>query len=204
MSLWRRILGLTPDQQPPPRLSVADAPEGALIELLGQARAERDTRTLLSSPLTGRPCLAWELLLESGLAGAWERLHRATSAIDFVVEDATGRALVQPRRSDLRLVKDRNSSVESMTRLPRDLRRYLPSTHQMATSGIFDGHRAVRVKEGVLEPGERVSVVGWSRWEPHPDGIQPSAVAAAYRGSPMRLVLQPSEGRPVVVRDFDR
>lgn len=53
-------------------------------------------------------------------------------------------------------------------------------------------------REGVIEPGEEVAVLGWAEREPDP---QSGAIGAAYRAPPLRVVLKGRGELPVKVSD---
>jgi len=160
-------------------------------------RIHRDAK-LLEAPLSGRPCVGYELVVDE-MSGAvpslWERVLDLRQACPFLLEDDSGTARI-------------DTAGHGFVALIHD--------HVGVTSGIYPGnHRALsmvlessgllpmtwlgrwrplRYAEGVLEPGELVTVGGYGAREIDPGGDRPSV-----RSPPERLVIRGSEAEPLLM-----
>lgn len=185
-----------------PRVRVADAQEGQLVRIVGTLRAHRET---LVSPLAARTCAHFDVLVEervkSGKNSSWRTLFREHDSRDFVVEDESGRVIVDTGGLEVALVQDHHQRSGTFEDASPELEALLARNGHTST-GFFGMNRTLRYREGVLEPGERVSVLGWAHWEDDPEGERDLS-AAAYRTATRkkRLVLQPSAESPVRASD---
>lgn len=118
-------------------------------------------KTLLTAPLSGRKCSAFCLRVEEEkCVGSnpldWVCIDTISQSTAFTLRDKSGCALVDPVDSECSIVMDR-------------------STHKASTGIVallsarpgFDddwqSERVLRYEEGVVEEGERVSVLGQAR-----------------------------------------
>lgn len=160
-------------------------------------RIQRDAK-VLEAPLSGRHCVAYELVVDEFSGGApalWRRLLDLRQACPFLLEDDSGTARIETAGPGfVALVHDRVG----------------------VTSGVYPGnHRALsmvleswgllpmtwlgrwmplRYAEGVLEPGELVTVGGNGAREIDQGGDSPS-----LRSPPQRLVIRGSEAEPLLI-----
>ena len=78
------------------RVAIPDAPMGTVVEVAGSVRPIGNWT--LYGPLTGRPCVYHEAIVEeyrsSGKSGRWVEIIRDIAAVDFLIEDGSGRAHV--------------------------------------------------------------------------------------------------------------
>lgn len=85
-----------------PTAAVRSAPQG-YVELIGQARP---LRALVPARLTGIPCCWYRWRIEqqrsSGRSRKWVVIERGESEAPFVLDDGTGRCVVDPRGATLR------------------------------------------------------------------------------------------------------
>lgn len=162
-----------------PRFEIGKAPESTLVEIRGHIKSAGST---LTSPIRRRECVAW-CATAGELNQSTRVVARDHEADNFILEDATGRALVQARGS--------KADVEvAMFHFPKD-RSQTPLGRLMAVRGrsaldvvlwtdVLDYH------EGSVVEGDEVTVVGSGHRETDPD---PSAFSGGYRDRPTRLVL---------------
>jgi hypothetical protein len=165
-------------------------------------RIHRDAK-LLEAPLSGRPCVVYELVvdelssgsLSSGSPSLWRRLLDLRQTCPFLLEDDSGTARIDPAGPGfVALVHD----------------------HVGVTSGVYPGnHLALRTvlescgllpmtwrgrwmplryAEGVLAAGELVTVGGNAAREIDQGGDSPS-----LRSPPRRLVIRGSEAEPLLI-----
>jgi hypothetical protein len=180
-----------------PLTAMSKVMDGALVRVTGTARPSEDG--LLHAPLSARPCLAHEVEVEEykqkGKHGSWKTIILERDFVSsFWLQEGRDRALVQLIYPQL--VLDRDASFRSgvLKEPDENLVAYL-SSHGEAPQGIIF-NRNLRYREGVIEPGEVVTVLAVGKSEPDPD---PAATPSGYRGRAMRLVLRsPAEGEMLI------
>lgn len=160
---------------------IANLEPGARAKIVGKVRA-LDRRTI-PAPHTGRDAVCYEVLFrwQSGNSGDSE--HTSHEAIDFVVEDATGRVIV--RADAIRPVLEHDPEVDVPVADAKPWIFELAEQAQMRTADY--GHFSIR--EGVLELGETVAVLG-------------RVVRSAGGATPFEMVAIDDEG--LVVSDESR
>ena len=144
-AFWRlRLIRDTPTAR------VRSAPQG-YVELAGSALPARE---LLRARLTGTPCCWYRWRIQerrrSGRNDRWVTLERGDAEAPFLLEDATGRCLVEPAGAELRLRARVSwySAVRGGRGEPSALQRFLGQ-----------GRRYRMIEERVLEQ-EPVYVLG--------------------------------------------
>ena len=139
------------------------------VEIEGRAVAGDDGT--VEAPFTGSRCLAYtyevEELRSSGKSESWETLDTGMGGVDFVVDDGTGRVVVDPTGADIHL-ESHSVTVPPHTELPERLARYVADTDEVdAQDRVFDlkvtqlkiGNER-RFTERRLDVGETVYVYG--------------------------------------------
>lgn len=166
------------------RRQVAEVGEGEVARIVGKVRA---TEPLLRSPLLGRPCVAYVTRVRQTEAmGPGLLLHDA-NAVPFVLDDATGHALVTA--TDAHLALAMTSIAEG-----RPIRALDPLPREFARSLHPD--RRVDVDEGVIAEGDLVAVLGAGTREADPDA---GPRELDYRTIGTRLVLVSSKRYPLTI-----
>jgi hypothetical protein len=179
-----------------PRRAIAEVRSGERVRIIGRVVPCE----LVEAPLSGRPCVCYEVVVnEIGKNGAGELLRKVHAA-RFFVEDESGRALIDPTRAGLSLILVEDHTTHS------SLFGGAPDPRQVA---VFPGHakrlenllllRQLEYTEGILAPGERVAVVGQGVVEPDPDS---SLRPGGYRDAPaMLLRMEGSQSLPLHISD---
>jgi hypothetical protein len=149
----------------------------------------------LTAPITGRPCVAWDLRIEARGDGGWSSLVDERQAADFFVEDDSGRALVSVSSPRLSLAAEERFASGGPG-LDHD------DGEAEARLAIFlasRGHGAValdgldlRFREGVLASGEVVIVGGVARREPAPSSPVSSLVISRAAGAELVIADDPA------------
>ncbi|MFO0587692.1 MAG: hypothetical protein U0441_09135 [Polyangiaceae bacterium] len=183
-----------------PRIDIGRVEQGRVAKIAG---AVRPLGQPLRAPLTGRACVFYEVTVEeyrsSGKSGRWVEIIKDVDSQDFLLEDGTGRALVKSAGMKVLPVKDRELSSGFMNDASPVLEDYLRQHGQSSQGWVFN--KRLRYKEGVFEPGERVTVFGQCRWEQDPD---PNAAGQGYRDTPKRLVVDmPDQGNLLASDEID-
>jgi hypothetical protein len=160
-------------------------------------RIHRDAK-MLEAPLSGRRCVVYELVvdeLSSGSPSLWRRLLDLRQACPFLLEDDSGTARIDTAGPGfVALVHDRvgvTSGVYPGNHL--ELSMVLESWGLLPMTW-FGRWRPLRYAEGVLEPGELVTVGGNGTRE-----IDPGGESASLRSPPQRLVIRGSEAEPLLI-----
>lgn len=154
----------------------------------------------LRAPLTGRTCTVWEIEIEEivadreSIAPVWQPFIVEQDARDFFVDYGGTRACVNTGAVRVTAVKDARFWSGLLRDAPPDLEAYL-SRHGERSKGRLGINRTIRYREGVLEAGERVSVLGVPRRQiaPGPGG--------GYRDQEERIVIGGLADGFVVVSD---
>lgn len=175
---------------------IREAIEGMTVKVVGVVRAAAAT---LRAPLTGRECVYFDVRMEEAASDDHressderKRSRRRVSvrdreAVDFVVEDESGRALVRTGDVQVVVLRDVDESVRGGER---------PEVDELLR---LHGHspRSLTVREGSIAIGERVAVVGEASWTFDDDAPGPES----YRLRPQLLVLSTTADHPLIVSD---
>ena len=166
-----------------PLTAMRQVVDGVRVKVAGTIDPES---ARLSGPITGRACVAWSVDLQ-----AWDRpKHRWYDVLtewrseDFVLlgEGVSARVVVDGARL---IYEDDRQALASWRTPPRARVREFLARHGRSVDGY--GHVEYRCREAVLEPGERIVVVGKARREL--DGTSPGD-GGAYREAPQRLIFE--------------
>jgi hypothetical protein len=170
-----------------PRRPIKGFPEGSAGRIVGvvETYEGRTVRT----PLTGRACVAYSVRVEEyqgqGNSGRWEPMVQDFDAVNFVVADDTGRALVRAAGSWPSPIMYQVGGSGMFNDAPPALEEFL-NAHGRSSHG-FVFNRKLRCEEGALFVGTKVAVLGIGRRESEPLG---DTEGASYRESPGRLVIE--------------
>jgi hypothetical protein len=165
------------------RVAIAALREAEPVRIRGVAAAREP---LVTSPVSGRACIGYRITIHKGPEGstvhgvlAVKREHWPS----FLVEDDTGKAAVQGPFSILLDPDD-----GAWANLPA-------SVYALLEEANVPLDKEFRFQETLLEPGDRVSVVG------RPSLEIDAAGRGSFREPPRLFVLRGSEADPVVVID---
>jgi hypothetical protein len=167
---------------------LAQLPENSRAKIVGTVAYTPQT---LRSPLTDRQCVCYQIIAE-GVTG---RVLNEFFAVPFFVDDGTGRALVDPAGGEVRVHKTYDRQVPRYMQASdgeqRFVRRYVAEGGPMMASGF-------RYREGVIQAGDWVEVIGAGVHEPDPEAVR---VERGYRDLPtMRLRLIHTVNNRLLVR----
>ncbi|MBW2702574.1 MAG: hypothetical protein JRF33_17280 [Deltaproteobacteria bacterium] len=146
-----------------PKLSIGDFTDGAEARLVGEVRLLDE----FFSPLSKRPCAHYHLKVEqnkrSGRSSRWVTIIEDTRTVDFIIDDGTGRAIVETGQSKVAVVKDSHARSGTFNDASFDLEELLMHYGKTST-GLLGFNKSIRYHEGVIEAGEKVAVFGRGRW----------------------------------------
>lgn len=122
----------------------------------------------LISPLSGRPCAYYYVLVEqqvsSGKGSHWKTLIEEEVAGNFVIRDGKYCAHINTKNVKSYLVEDREYSSGFLEDASLVLEKYLRK-HGQESEGFLGFNKTIRYKEGILEKGELMAVVGRGEWK---------------------------------------
>ena len=177
--------------------SLSELPEDTHGRVIGQARALGEE---LAGPLTGRRCVYYIAIVEeqrsTGRSSYWRTIASETRGVPFMLEDGTGRAIVDPNGAQVALDFDGNSKSGTFNQADPVQEQFLAKHGQKSEGWVFN--KTLRYREAMIEVGETIAVLGSGTREPDPN----AAPEAAYRGAPpTRLRLTSSPKFPLIISD---
>lgn len=169
-------------------------PEGP-IELHGTARTADEA---FAGPFTGEECLICETAVEEYRwsfrhGGTWKGLASDFRSVPFLLEDDSGRVLVDPRNADVRMGSDAvRIDVDGGSEPPRWVGRYIEENDRISCEnrrldlGPFSIPTGAdrRYTERRLRPGDEVYVLGRARPRTTRSGTVNAVVGDASDESP--------------------
>jgi hypothetical protein len=161
--------------------------DGELARVQGVAAAREP---LLTSPISGSPCIGYRVLIERKGHGSHPVVRREAWP-PFMVEDRTGTAAVEGPFSILLDPDDAGWAP-----LPPTVYALLEEAHVPATDRL-GRDQEFQFKETLLKVGDRVSVLGRPTLEIHPAG------RTSPREPPRLHVLRGSEQEPISLIDVE-
>lgn len=87
----------------------------------------------------------------------------ALVVIAIVDDDGGGRAIIETGQSQFAVVRDANARSGTFHDATPELEQLLQSRGESST-GFLGLNKTLRYREGVIEEGERVAVLGRGRW----------------------------------------
>lgn len=177
--------------------ALAELPEDTHGRVVGRALPLTEQ---LAGPLTGRPCVYYIAMVEeqrsTGRSTYWKTVASETRGVPFVLEDGTGRAIVDPNGAQVALDFDANSKSGTFDNADPVQEAFLARHGQKSQGWVFN--KSLRYREAMIEVGEMIAVLGSGVREPDPN----APPEAAYRGAPpTRLRLTSSARFPLVISD---
>ncbi len=175
------------------RVPIAAVQEGQVARVVGRVCRGKT----VEAPMTGRRCFYYEAVVEEMRKHTWKKVIRETGGVPFVVEDDSGRAVVDPAHADVVLVFDEDTGSGSFDDATRDQEAFLARHKQKSKGSFFN--RSLRYREAIIEHGEQVAVMGQGVREPDPDA---KGEERDYRGElPTRLHMRGGKKSPLLISD---
>lgn len=195
--MWNEKARIRRELRGAPRVDLAELREGRTGRVVGKV-GEGET---LQAPFTGRSCVFYEATVEeyrsSGKTGSWRQVVREAVGVPFVLDDGTGRAIVDPRGARVAVDLDmttRSGTFDDATPVEEE---FLTRHGLRSTGWVFN--KSLRYREGVIEIGETIAVMGQGVREPDPDAV--GKVGGYRSGPPTRLRLGGSARHPILLSD---
>ena len=143
--------------------TIASLGEREIARIVGHARVHHDK---LEAPLSGRACVYYIVRVEQRSGeDSWQEVIREERGVTFILDDGTGRALVDASRAELALDFD-HRDVSGTFQAPDDREAAL-----LDRFGVTAAH-AYRFLEATIEIDEQIAVLGGGRRELDPSGAE--------------------------------
>lgn len=188
------------------RRAIASVPIRAIPDVIGGERV-RVVGTVelvgsVAAPLSARPCAYWRVVVEEQRGAKnkrWVKIVDEHEGVDFMISNGEHRALVKTDLCQPVLDNDASYSSGFMNDATPELEAFLAERGYASQGWVFN--KSMRYREGVVEAGETVAVVGVGRWEADPERA-PTA-GGGYRDAkqPERLVLEAPDDGPLLLSD---
>lgn len=169
---------------------ISDARDEEMVRVTG--RVVPDEGELATAPVSGRPCVAFQLWVTAGWSLGRDRIIERDFCFSFFVDDGSGRARIAERPAVWALA----TRVEGMgggDEVPATLAAWLEENH---ASDEWRSLRRLRWREARIEPGDEVAVVGIAHV-----GIDVHGDAATYRDVPKSVTIDGSADAPLSLGD---
>lgn len=176
---------------------IIELADDELAKVVGRARVLDEA---LEAPLTKRRCVYFVATVEehrsTGRSSYWKTVIREARGVPFMLEDGSGRALVDATAARISIDFDGRSQSGTFDDPTETEKAFLARHGQQGQGWIFN--RRLRYREAVIEDGETIAVLGAGTREPDPD----APPTDAYRGDARtRLRLTSSRKYPLVISD---
>lgn len=183
-----------PSRHPPHMLSAGPpSPIGALPEntqgaIIGHVRSLAEP---LTAPLSGRPCVCYVAAVEQlGWPGLLRRPKRVIHSVPFVLEDDSGRAIIDPTGANLALFSHELSESSAFDPPSKEQKALLKRLRVRYTT-IY-GYRPMVFSESVIRIGDQIMVIGQGTREPDRER---AGSMTDYRADPTATLLRLSSTR---------
>lgn len=146
-----------------PAAPVGSVRAGQLVRVRGKLVALDE---LLVAPLSQRQCAYYLATADErrsgGSSSTWREVAREEHYVDFAVDDGTGRVRVRMAIPRVAVVRDLNTRSGTFDDANAAEDGFL-KRHGLKSVNAFGLNIALRYREGALEPGEQVTVLGMAR-----------------------------------------
>jgi hypothetical protein len=145
--------------------SIRSIRNGNIAKLIGSIEFVDEP---LISPLSKRKCSYYYVHVEekvsSGKSSHWETIIEETKSNKFVIKDRENYAFINDKKIKSYIVQDRNYSSGIFHDADESLKKYLLQ-YGIDSEGFLKINKSIRYKEGILEKGEKVAVLGLCKWQ---------------------------------------
>lgn len=143
---------------------IRDLADEEVARVVGTAGVEKALR----APISGRPCAYFRVVVEEQRESDghrhWTTILDEQEGVDFLLKDETGEVRVVTSRAKAVLEQDRSQRSGFLRDASPALEAFLRKHGQSSEGLLFN--RTLRYREGAVEAGERIAVVGKVRRTP--------------------------------------
>lgn len=135
-----------------------------IVQINGKARKFKE---VLDSPLENKECFAYDYKVEkkrrrrrrnkSRRRSRWKTIDSGEDAVDFIIEDNSGTAYIHTNGAETSLDNETQYSMSNSSDVPTTVAEN--NTLSFDLMGFSFGQK-LRMKEGTIQPGEDVFVIG--------------------------------------------
>ncbi len=147
-----------------PIRSIRELVGGSGGRVIGSAHAHGTT---LEAPLSGRRCLYYSVVVRAKHGKHWRTIIQEKRGVPFVLEDGSGRALIDPDRAEMALDFDRRSQSGTFDD-PTPMESSYLRRHGETGAGLIL-NRSLRYEEAIIALDERLVALGTIRRERDPE-----------------------------------
>lgn len=152
----------------------------------------------LIAPLSKRKCAYYQVIVEqkksSGKSSRWVEIIKDERYPPFMVREGNHHAIIDTKWVKTILDKDAKFSSGFLDDATEELQAYLKK-HGHEDTGWLGFNKTLRYKEGIIEPGELVTVRGTGYWYDGKDQGLPSKFSRV-------LVLKSTEKEAIYITDL--
>jgi hypothetical protein len=144
---------------------ISDFTGGEIAKITGKVELAGEP---LTAPLSGRKCAYYYVLVEqrvsTGKSSHWKTLIEEEVSGKFVIRDGYSCAYINSQSVKSYLVLDMKYSSGFLNDATAELEKYL-GKHNKESENFIGTNKTIRYKEGILEEGEKIVVVGKGEWK---------------------------------------
>ncbi|MEN8137293.1 MAG: hypothetical protein ABFR62_02565 [Bacteroidota bacterium] len=122
----------------------------------------------LIAPLSNRECSYYYVHIEqkvsSGKNSYWKTIIEEEISNKFVIRDGEKCAFINDSKLKSYIIQDKEYSSGFLNDANAILEKYL-NKHGYESEGFLGLNKAIRYKEGILEKGEKIAVLGKGEWK---------------------------------------
>lgn len=183
-----------------PRITIREFRDGGVGKIVGVLEYHDAP---LIAPLSQRACAYFLVEVKeqrgSGNNHYWHTIVSDTGRVRFRVRDATGYAIIDPAHAHLVVVKDCHSRSGTFDDPTPAEAHFLARYGQQGTGWVFN--KTLSYREGILEAGEQVAVLGFGLREPDPEPPGRDDQRGYRTGPPTRLLMSGGQKMPLTISD---
>ncbi len=148
-----------------PARKISNFADGEIAKIVG--KVELISKPLIA-PLSGRQCAYYYVLIEqyesTGKSSHWKTIIEEEVAGTFGMRDGNYCAQIESKDVKTYIIQDRKYSSGFMNDASEVLVRYLKK-YGKESENILGFNKTLRYKEGILEEGELITVLGKGTWK---------------------------------------
>ena len=145
--------------------NISSVAEGEVAKISGRVEL---TGPPLTAPLSGRKCAYYHVLVEqqvnTGKSSHYKKVIEEEVAGQFGIRDGRSCARIDTSQVESYIVDDAKYSSGIFNDPTEVLEQYL-SAHNLKSEDFMGFNKSMRYKEGILEEGELISVLGKAKWK---------------------------------------
>lgn len=151
-----------------PKSRIADLKDGDIVKIVGRTKSDK---ALVTSPITNRECIYYHMTIDektvAGYRDGWETVVIDRKGNDFWIVDDSGQAYIEMDLPELFITMDTQLSSGVLFETTPRLEAVLANYGLRSKGRILN--RNFEYREGALEEGEKVAVVGRVQIEKSPE-----------------------------------